>query len=44
MTPKDFTFPQRKNGVKDSAITRLIEAGEDEELVRNLTATMYAGT
>ncbi|KAI0741720.1 cytochrome P450 [Daedaleopsis nitida] len=29
-------------GVKESIITRLTEAGEDEEVARNVTATIYA--
>ena len=35
--------PQNKQGVHDSVITRLAAAGEDEEMARNVTATIYAG-
>ena len=35
--------PQKKSGIKESVLTRLVESGEDEDLVRNIAATMYAG-
>ena len=34
---------QKQSGIKESVLTRLMESGEDEELVRNIAATMYAG-